>query len=127
PSTTLFRSRDANGCSISTGSATVALTNNLVITPMTDPAPICEGSSINLEATTNGTQFSWTGSGTNANTQIIRVSPTTTTVYTVSVSLGQCTATDDVTVQVLTAPIANAGADNTICAGQSYQLQGSGG
>ncbi len=127
PGTYSAQVRDANGCSISTATVTVGLTNNLVVTPMTDPAPICEGSSIELEVTTNGTQFLWTGAGANANTQRIRVSPTTTTVYSVSVSLGQCTATDDVTVQVLPAPVANAGADITICAGQSHQLQGSGG
>ncbi|MCR6719102.1 MAG: hypothetical protein NVV59_02185 [Chitinophagaceae bacterium] len=121
--------RDANGCETATASVTIGLTNTLTVTPMDDPAPICEGSSAQLLAITNATGFNWSPAQgmSNANVSNPTVSPTTTTNYVVNLSLGQCTATDDVTVTVMPAPIANAGEDATICIGQDYQLQGSGG
>lgn len=121
--------RDANGCEVSTTGITIGLTNTLTLTPMADPAPVCEGSSIILQPVTNATVFSWTPAVgmSNASAANPSVSPATTTTYVVNVSLGQCAAADDVTVTVWPAPVANAGGDATICAGQDYQLQGSGG
>lgn len=121
--------RDANGCETSSAAVNVGLTNTLSFIPMTDPLPICEGESVVLQTNSNATQFSWTPaiSINDVNIASPEVSPATTTNYTVIYTLGQCTATDDVTVTVRPAPVANAGADATICAGQNYQLQGSGG
>lgn len=121
--------RDANGCTVAAGTAVVGLTNNLTITPMTDPAPICEGRSVQLQVQTNGNQFSWTPAASLSQPAIANplASPASTTLYTVQVSLGRCTASDDVQVTVLPAPVPNAGNDITICYGQSTQLHGSGG
>lgn len=121
--------RDAAGCEYVISDVVVGLTNNLTITPTADPAPVCEGSSVGLQVISNANTFNWTpatgmSSPTVANPT---VSPTTTTTYTVTASLGQCSITDDVVVTVMPAPIANAGGDATICTGQDYQLQGSGG
>ena len=121
--------RDANGCALQVGTSTVGLTNTLQVTPMADIAPICEGSSVTLQPITNGTQFTWspTAGVSNPTSATPVVSPTTTTTYSVSIRLGQCSATDDVTVNILPAPVADAGADTEICFGQSQQLQGAGG
>lgn len=118
--------KDVNGC-ILTINATVGLINNLTITPITDET-ICEGTSVQLKPNTNGTQFSWTGIGLNANNiQQPVASPTITTQYIVTATLGVCSVNDSITVNILPAPIANAGNDGDICFGQTYQLQGSGG
>ena len=45
------------------------------------------------------------------------VSPAATTTYTVTVTSLGCTASDNVTVTVNPLPNANAGVDQTICAG----------
>ncbi len=63
-----------------------------------------------------GSTYAWSNGG---NTQVISVSPTTTTVYWVTASIGLCTATDSTIVYV---EGANAGPDQTICSGQSIIL-----
>ena len=129
PGTYTIWVRDANGCVLQLGNSTVGLTNTLQVTPMADIAPLCEGSSVTLQPITNGTQFTWspTNGVSDPGSATPIVSPTTTTTYSVTIRLGQCSATDDVTVNILPAPVADAGADTEICFGQSYQLQGAGG
>jgi gliding motility-associated-like protein len=84
---------------------------------------ICAGQNTQLTAS-GGSTYSWSNGG---NTAGINVSPTATTTYVVTVSNGNCSATDDVVVTVVALPIANAGNDTSICAGQSAQLTASGG
>ncbi|MET0394470.1 MAG: gliding motility-associated C-terminal domain-containing protein, partial [Chitinophagaceae bacterium] len=124
--------KDANGCTfVIPSGVVVGLTDNLTVS-VTNPAPICEGSSVQLEATGNATGYSWTspsGSSTlsGAASATPMASPRSTTTYTVAATLGVCTANESVTVTVLPAPVADAGADIEICYGQNARLQGSGG
>lgn len=86
---------------------------------------ICRGGKANLYAS-GGSQFLW---NTGASSQSINVFPATTTTYTVvaSSSGGSCpNDTDEVTVNVIQAT-ADAGSGQTINAGQSIILNGSGG
>lgn len=91
---------------------------------------ICQGQSTTLTATaTGGTPnytYSWSNALPNGATQI--VSPSSTTVYTVNVTdnVGNVT-TQQYTVTVTPAPVANAGQDTTICAGSSVTLTATGG
>jgi gliding motility-associated-like protein len=88
--------------------------------------PICEGSSVTLNAS-GGSTYSWlpvTGLS-DANIANPVASPTDTTLYTVTVSNGTCTSTASVQVNVLKKPVANAGADRYITQGQSTTLNGS--
>lgn len=119
--------KDNLGCIASSG-ITVALTNDLTFTPQID-ATICEGSSTQLNLTSNAIQYSWTPATGLSSTTIPNpvANPTVTTTYTVTATLGVCTATDDVIVNVNAAPVPDAGPDGNICYGQSYTLQGSGG
>lgn len=119
--------KDNLGCS-TTFNTTVGLTNDLTFTPQTD-VTICEGTSTQLQLVSNGLQYAWTPATGLSSATIFNpvASPTVTTQYTVTVTFGRCTATDDVIVNVNAAPIPNAGPDGFICYGQSYQLQGSGG
>jgi gliding motility-associated-like protein len=104
------------------------LTNDLTFTPQTDPT-ICEGTSTQLQLTSNAIQYAWTPSAGLSDATIANpvASPTTTTQYIVTATRGVCSINDTVVVNVNAAPIANAGADGFICYGQTYQLQASGG
>jgi gliding motility-associated-like protein len=119
--------KDNLGCS-TTFNTVVGLTNNLSFTPQTDPT-ICEGNSTQLQLVSNATVYSWTPATGLSNAAISNpvASPTVTTQYTVTATLGRCSANDIVIVNVNTAPIPDAGPDGFICYGQTYQLQGSGG
>ncbi len=85
---------------------------------------ICKGATATLTAS-GGISYSWS---TGATTATINVSPTTTTTYTVTATDGNgCTDDDQVKVTVNALPTANAGADQSICAGTTATLTASGG
>lgn len=79
---------------------------------------LCSGTPASFTATATGGlapySFAWSnGLGTGATKT---VTPGSTTTYTVSVTDGNnCTTTDQVAVNVNQSPVANAGADQTIC------------
>jgi gliding motility-associated-like protein len=121
--------KDGANCIISLPAATVGLINNITVNAGIDKE-ICEGSSITLDATaTNATGFSWLPAAGLNNATILQpaASPGTTTTYTLTATAGPCTQTATVEVLVNTRPVANAGPDESICYGQSFQLNGSGG
>lgn len=120
--------RDNAGCITVIGGISVGMNNTLTLS-MPGNTIICEGSSTQLAASSLATQFSWTPAIGLSNTSIANptASPSTTTQYTVTATLGTCQIRGSVNVVVNKAPIANAGTDITMCFGQSKQLQGSGG
>lgn len=71
----------------------------------------------------------WTPTTGLSNTNILNpiAKPTITTKYYITATSAPCRKTDSVTVFVNAAPIANAGANASICFGKSTQLNGSGG
>ncbi len=91
---------------------------------------ICPGTSTTLSGTGTGSTYLWSPStGLNNNTSLTpTASPTATTTYTIvaSSALG-CTVSDVVVVNVYATPNANAGASQSVCAGNSVQLNASGG
>lgn len=89
---------------------------------------ICRGSSTTLNAS-GGISYTWTPAvSLNFPNSVNPIaSPTVTTIYTVAVNNGTCTANDVVTVSVTPLPTANAGSDVTICSGASTTLSASGG
>jgi gliding motility-associated-like protein len=107
----------------------------LVIEVVPGPPPIhagndttiCIGTSVTLNAT-GSASYTWSPAGGLSNPYSANptTSPSTTMVYTVSVSNGGCTRSDEITVHVQVAS-ALAGPDTTICAGQHVQLYSSGG
>ena len=118
---------DANGC-VDTDDVTVTV-NTLPTANAGNDVAICFGDNTPLNAS-GGTSYIWTPSGGLSATNIANptASPTTTTVYTVTVTDGNgCTDTDDVTVMVNTLPTADAGPNATICIGDDTMLNASGG
>lgn len=116
---------DANGC-IGTDMVTVTI-NAVPVAVASNDTTICAGSSVNLTSS-GGTTYSWSPT-TNLNNPNISnpvASPLVTTTYVVTVSNGGCSDIENVVVNVQTV-IANAGPDQSICAGENVVLSGSGG
>jgi gliding motility-associated-like protein len=114
------------------GTCTVSRTFTVTVNAlsMTNPAPvsICSGSSVTPTISSNATSFSWSPATGVSNTTILNpvFSPTITTQYTITGTLGACTVTRNFLVTVLQGVTVNAGPDVSILSGSSVQLQGSG-
>jgi gliding motility-associated-like protein len=88
---------------------------------------ICAGSNTNLVAS-GGSTFSWSPSTGLSSTTVFNpvASPTVTTSYIVTVSNGTCAGKDTVVVNVNPLPVVDAGANTTICFGNTVNLQSTG-
>lgn len=118
--------KDAAGCTRSQ-QVTLAFTDNLTIS-QSQSAAICAGQSFTPSFTSNAASFSWSPTTGVSNSQALNpvLSPTTTTSYTLTATLGTCTQTRTVDVAVSPGAFINAGPDATIIAGDVYQMQASG-
>ena len=88
---------------------------------------VCPGINTTLNGTGGGT-YNWSPSGSLSNPNISNpiASPTTSTTYTLVVTLNNCTDTDFVSVITLPLPAVSAGADVSICIGNSTTLNATG-
>ncbi|HTA82950.1 MAG TPA: gliding motility-associated C-terminal domain-containing protein [Bacteroidia bacterium] len=122
-STTTYSVQVSNGMCKATTSAVVTINSIPVPTANASPQTICAGTTSSLSAT-GGLTYSWAPAGsvnpsTGAN---VTATPLTTTVYTVTVSNGSCSATDSVKVTVTPAPTGVACCNETVVNGQSIVL-----
>ena len=130
--TTTYRATitDAFGCQ---GSDTirVRVVNN--VTQFGGPdTSICRTDPVLLQLTSDALHFLWTENPANntLNNPTIKnptARPLVTTTYHVVGNIGKCIAEDDIIITAIPYPAANAGPDNTICFGNSAQLNASGG
>jgi gliding motility-associated-like protein len=121
---------DANGCT-DTDQSTVTVNPNPTADAGLDQT-ICNGDNAVIggspTSTTPGATFAWNNgaslsSATAANPT---ATPSITTTYTVTVTHPNgCTNTDQLTITVNPTPIVDAGADQSICIGQSTAIGGS--
>ncbi|MBI5219554.1 MAG: gliding motility-associated C-terminal domain-containing protein [Bacteroidia bacterium] len=126
PTTYIVTVTDNYGCT-ATDQVTI-LVNPMPVVDAGNNVSICSGNSATIVATpVSGTlpfTYTWDnglGSGISHN-----VSPTVTTMYHVSVvDAKQCTGIDSVIVIVYPSPVANAGADDTICKGENISVDAS--
>jgi gliding motility-associated-like protein len=117
--------QDAGNCPV-TVPITIALIGAVNVNAGPDTT-ICMGASLPRTITSNATNYSWspaTGVSNPTVTSAI-LSPQVTTTYTVTASIGNCTAQDTVVITVAPGATASAGADAIILQGQTYQLQAS--
>ena len=121
---TLQLSDTVNNC-VSTG--TYAVVNNISLTvSAANSGPICKGASINLNAVSAATSFSWNGpngfTSTLTNAVINNAGLTAKGVYTVVAGLGSCTALATTTVFVADfLPVSIANTSN-VCQGQTLSF-----
>ncbi len=106
---------DLNGCIVSDAiTVTVLSATSVDLGPDQD---ICEGEQVVLDATTPGSSYVWNNG---ASTSTITV--TTSGTYSVTVSTGLCSVTDQVDVLVNPMPQVDLGNDVTLCAGEDITL-----
>ncbi len=117
--------RDANGC-LRTNQVNIGLTNDLALQVRGDTT-ICAGGSVVLNTTSTATSYIWSpATGLNNPTSASpTASPVSPTTYTVLATLGQCTKTASVTINVVQQVFVSAGGDQIIIAGDAAQLNGS--
>ncbi len=107
---------DANNC-LDTGDITIAV-NSLPVSNAGSDTSVCYGDTITLDASASAgapnLSYSWSqGAGYAV---VVNVIPLTTTNYSLTVTDGNgCSSTDDVVVNVISLPHANAGMDEAIC------------
>lgn len=92
------------------------------------PTGVCPGGQIQLTAT-GGIGYQWSPASGLSNPNIANptASPAATTMYTVRITdITGCVATDSILATIYSLPNLSAGADDTLCAGQSVTLQGTG-
>lgn len=120
--TTVYSVIGYNGsCASTTKTSTVTV--NASPTVNINNAVICEGSNANLAAS-GASSYNWSN-GSNATN--ISVSPTLTTVYTVTGTTNGCTNVKTSTVTVNPVPVLNVTANNTaVCQGQMVSLNAGG-
>lgn len=104
-----------NGCS---GSAIGTVTVNPTPIINVNSVEICYGESATLTAT--GADFFVWNTGLNSNS--LNASPLSTTVYTVSGTIGECSSSTSATITVFPPLLADAGLNDTICIGDSIAL-----
>lgn len=126
-STSNFTVNVSNSCGTDDGTITVT-----VAVVNADAGPdetICSGQSVQLNAS-GGVGYSWNNPATLTNPNVSNpvASPNANTNYIVTVTdVNGCTNSDTIAVVVETFPNANAGPDQTLCSGESFQLTASGG
>ena len=127
PGVTTTYTVTGTGAGACTGQATI----NIVVVPTpvvnasASPSAICAGSSAMLSAS-GASSYNWNpGSLSGAN---VTVSPSSTTIYTVTGSTSGCAGSRTVQVTVNSLPVVTVNASNTnLCAGSCATLSGSGG
>ena len=115
---------------IGTCSATAAVTVTVnpapSLTVNATPSSICQGNNAILSASGANT-YSWTDGTNNYSGNNITVTPTSNTTYTVTGTIGTCSATATVSVTVNATPTLTVNAtDNQLCTGESATLTANG-
>lgn len=126
-STTVYtvNATDANGCS-GMATSTVVVVVNPTIT--VNPASICAGNSSQINAS-GAMTYSWAPATGLSSTMggSVNANPSVTTSYTVTGTIGTCTAIATTTVTVNPLPVITIGSNGPVCVNQTLNLNASGG
>lgn len=100
---------DANGCE-NADTATATILSSLVVT--LNDTSFCPGGSVTLDAGYPGATYLWSDNSTDQTLVV-----TSAGTYSVTVTDGSCSGSEDAVVSIATLPSVGAGADVIICAG----------
>lgn len=116
----------ASGCT-SSQTVTITFTNTLTLNAI-NGGSVCLGASFTPTVVSNATTYSWSPTTGVSNPNIANpvITPTGTTTYTLTATLGTCTQQRSFTLNVFPGATANAGPDVSIIAGDSYQIPATG-
>jgi hypothetical protein len=123
--TTNYIVTGTNSCGSGTSAITITVAP-LFVSAIANPTTVCAGSTATLNAASAASQFTW--SPTNGTGQSVIVSPSVTTIFTVTASNGTCLGTTTITLNTVPIPTITSTASATnICQGGSVVLSASGG
>lgn len=119
-----FTAVDGNGCTINSTAVTVTVNPLPTVTAAASSTTSCAASSVTL-TTSGATTYSWMPAGGTATTAV--VSPTTSTIYTVTGTALGCSSTKTVAISVTPNPTVVATiSPSVICAGATVSLTATG-
>jgi gliding motility-associated-like protein len=120
--TTYYVDLNDDGCT-NRDSVTVKVVDHVTLNAMND-AVICEGDTVQLRLTTDALKFTWTPALTldDPSAKNPYAKPAGNTTYSVTGYISSCFASDDVTINTVPYPVANAGADTSICFDTPVQM-----
>ncbi len=113
------------GC-VNIDSITVRVVDHVTLSARIDTTS-CQGDPVQLSLNSDALQYEWfpTISLDNPTIKNPIATPTTTSTYTVVARIGNCMATENVTVFVVPYPFVNVAPDTTVCFNTPAQLYGS--
>lgn len=113
---------DQDGC-LNRDSVMIRTVDHVTLSAGADTT-ICQGDPITLRPVSDGLLYTWTPAASLNDPAVKHPVATTinTTTYTVTATISNCSATDQVTVRTVPYPLASAGPDTTICYGTPAQL-----
>jgi hypothetical protein len=112
------------GCA-ATSTINLDVTQTPTVTASANPTVICLGNNAALTAVSSTPNYSWSPAGGTSDVAI--VSPSVTTIYTVTSANGVCVSSTTVSLDVLTAPVLTiTPLSSTVCSGSSATLTASG-
>lgn len=116
---------DQDGCK-NRDSLTVRVVNFVTLQAWSDTV-ICSSDRAQLGAVSDGLRFQWSPAEGLSNARIKNptATPSITTTYQVTATIGGCSATDEMEVKAVPYPFAHAGPDTIICYRTPAQLNGS--
>ncbi len=119
-----FTATDGNGCTINSTAVTVTVNPLPTINAVASNTTSCAASTVTLTAS-GATTYSWVPAGGTSTVAV--VSPTTSTVYTLTGTALGCSSTKTVGINVTPTPTVIASASpSVICAGATVSLTASG-
>jgi gliding motility-associated-like protein len=122
---TYYVDMDYQGC-LNRDSVRVRVVDHVTLQTMADTS-ICSNDPVLLRIESDGLRFTWTPASQLNSATVQNPLATTpgTTTYEVTARIGSCLETGDIIVTVIPYPLADAGADTTICYNTTAQLHGS--
>jgi hypothetical protein len=111
-----------NGCGVTTAVRSISVAP-LLVSPASSPTVVCQSNPAVLNVTAAATSFSWLPTNFVTTTPSVIVSPSVSTIYTVSVSDGTCSGTGTVALSVSPNPtVTSSSSTMNICPGESSTL-----
>ncbi len=117
---------DANGC-VNAANTSVTVVSNPTIS--INSASICLGQQTATLTAFGASSFNWvpnTGLSSSSGSSVI-ANPSTTTVYTITGTIGSCTATATTTVTVNPLPVVGVSSNSPVCVNATLNLNATGG